>query len=83
MRQFRGNDIAVIFQDPMTSLNPYISIGEQLIEPLIYHPDKTRTQSRKQARLQAIELLDEVGLLIPKLALTAIPMSSLGVCANG
>jgi len=65
MRQLRGNDIAVIFQDPMTSLNPFISIGEQLIEPLIYHPDKTRIQGRKQARLRAIELLDEVGIIDP------------------
>jgi ABC-type microcin C transport system duplicated ATPase subunit YejF len=73
MRQFRGNDIAVIFQDPMTSLNPYISIGEQLIEPLIYHPDKTRTQSRKQARLQAIELLDEVGIIDPEARFDCYP----------
>jgi len=73
MRQFRGNDIAVIFQDPMTSLNPYISIGEQLIEPLIYHPDKTRTQSRKKARLQAIELLDEVGIIDPEARFDCYP----------
>ena len=73
MRQFRGNDIAVIFQDPMTSLNPYIGIGEQLIEPLIYHPDKTRTQSRKQARLQAIELLDEVGIIDPEARFDCYP----------
>ncbi|MDG1819379.1 MAG: dipeptide ABC transporter ATP-binding protein [Porticoccaceae bacterium] len=73
MREFRGNDIAVIFQDPMTSLNPCISIGEQLIEPLIYHPDKTRIQSRKQARLQAIELLDEVGIIDPEARFDCYP----------
>lgn len=39
MRQLRGNHIAMIFQDPMTSLNPFLTIGEQLIEPLIYHPE--------------------------------------------
>ncbi|MDA9091216.1 dipeptide ABC transporter ATP-binding protein [Porticoccaceae bacterium] len=66
MRHFRGNDIAVIFQDPMTSLNPFISIGEQLIEPLIYHPDPARKQSRETARKRAIELLDEVGIIDPK-----------------
>jgi len=65
MRHFRGNDIAVIFQDPMTSLNPFISIGEQLIEPLIYHPDPARKQSRETARKRAIELLDEVGIIDP------------------
>ena len=63
MRHYRGNDIAVIFQDPMTSLNPYITIGEQLIEPLIYHPDSARKQSREDARARALELLDEVGII--------------------
>jgi len=63
MRRFRSNDIAMIFQDPMTSLNPFISIGEQLIEPLIYNEDKGRRQSRSDARLRAIELLDEVGII--------------------
>lgn len=62
MRRFRSNDIAMIFQDPMTSLNPFISIGEQLIEPLIYNQDKSRRQSRSDARLRAIELLVEVGI---------------------
>ncbi|MGY8850713.1 MAG: ABC transporter ATP-binding protein, partial [Pseudomonadales bacterium] len=65
MRHFRGNDIAVIFQDPMTSLNPFISIGEQLIEPLIYHPDPARKQTRAAARKRAIELLKEVGIIDP------------------
>ena len=65
IRQIRGNDIAVIFQDPMTSLNPFISIGEQLIEPLIYHPDTSRRLSRDAAKSRAIELLDEVGIVDP------------------
>ena len=63
MRRFRSNDIAMIFQDPMTSLNPFISIGEQLIEPLIYNEDKSARLSRSDARLRAIELLDEVGII--------------------
>lgn len=73
MRQFRGNDIAVIFQDPMTSLNPFISIGEQLIEPLIYHPDKSRIKDRKTARKLAIELLDEVGIVDPEIRFDCFP----------
>jgi ABC-type microcin C transport system duplicated ATPase subunit YejF len=73
MRQFRGNDIAVIFQDPMTSLNPFISIGEQLIEPLIYHPDKSRIKDRKTARKLAIELLDEVGISDPETRFDCYP----------
>ena len=60
MRGYRGNDIAVIFQDPMTCLNPYLTIGEQLIEPLIYRRDAEHNRSR--ARKRAIELLDEVGI---------------------
>lgn len=62
MRQLRGNHIAMIFQDPMTSLNPFLTIGEQLIEPLIYHPEKSKRLNRKAAREEAINLLDEVGI---------------------
>ena len=73
MRRFRSNDIAMIFQDPMTSLNPFISIGEQLIEPLIYNEDKSRRQSRSDARLRAIELLDEVGIAEAKQRFNCFP----------
>jgi ABC-type microcin C transport system duplicated ATPase subunit YejF len=62
LRDIRGREIATIFQDPMTSLNPYLTVGEQLIEPLIYH----RGTTRKDARLRAISLLDEVGIPQPE-----------------
>ena len=58
LRSLLGDKIALIFQDPMTCLNPYLTIGEQLIEPLCQHKNKTR----KQARGRAIELLKEVGI---------------------
>ena len=58
LRAIRGDDVAMIFQDPMTSLNPFLTIGEQLIEPLIYH----RNYKRSEARVRAKELLNEVGI---------------------
>ena len=58
LREIRGNDIAMIFQDPMTCLNPFLTVGEQLIEPLIYHRNKTRQEARKRA----IELMAETGI---------------------
>jgi ABC-type glutathione transport system ATPase component len=58
LRAIRGKDIAMIFQDPMTCLNPYMTVGEQLIEPLTLH----RKVSKTAARTRAIELLDEVGI---------------------
>lgn len=63
MRHHRCNDIAVIFQDPMTSLNPFLTIGEQLIEPLIYHPDRSQIKTRVEAKRTAVALLDEVGII--------------------
>ncbi|MBH0171412.1 MAG: ABC transporter ATP-binding protein [Bacillota bacterium] len=58
MRQIRGNEIGMIFQEPMTSLNPVITIGEQLIESLRIH----RKWSKKEAMGKAIEMLKLVGL---------------------
>ena len=58
LRQIRGNDIAMIFQDPMTSLNPVHRIGHQLVEAIQLHRDV----SKKQARGRALELLNAVGI---------------------
>ena len=58
LRAIRGRDIAMIFQDPMTCLNPYLTIGEQLIEPLQVH----KNLPRPEARQRGIELLEEVGI---------------------
>jgi len=58
LRDIRGNDIAMIFQDPMTSLNPVHRIGHQLVEAIQLHRDVTK----KQARSRALELLKAVGI---------------------
>ena len=58
MEHVRGNQISMIFQDPMTSLNPVLTIGYQLMEPLKLH----RGMSSSQARETAIKLLDRVGI---------------------
>lgn len=69
MRRIRGNRIAMIFQEPMTSLNPVFTIGQQIIEPLMLH----RRLSRRQARQEAIELLRKVGVADPHRRIDAYP----------
>lgn len=62
MRGVRGNDIAVIFQDPLTSLNPVQSIGRQIAEAIILH----QGLSKKQAREKAIDILKLTGIPSPE-----------------
>src|SRR5207253_2251283 len=62
LRDIRGNDIAMIFQDPMTSLNPVHRIGHQLVEAIQLHRDV----SKKQARTRALDLLKAVGIPRPE-----------------
>jgi oligopeptide/dipeptide ABC transporter ATP-binding protein len=58
MRKVRGNDVAMIFQDPMTSLNPVYTIGNQLCEPLMLHLGLDRDEAEKRA----VDLLKRVGI---------------------
>jgi oligopeptide/dipeptide ABC transporter ATP-binding protein len=69
MRHIRGREIAMIFQEPMTSLNPVLSIGRQLTEPLEIHLGV----SPAQARQQAADLLVTVGIPDPERRLTQYP----------
>ena len=69
LQALRGREIACVFQDPMSSLNPVFPVGRQICEPLIKHLGL----SRKQALARAEELLAEVGLPEPKRRLSAYP----------
>jgi len=69
LQHLRGREIACVFQDPMSSLNPVFTVGEQLMEPLIKHMGL----SRKQALARAEELLVEVGMPEPKRRLGVYP----------
>ncbi|KAB2329939.1 ABC transporter ATP-binding protein [Cytobacillus depressus] len=62
MRNIRGADISMIFQDPMTALNPTITVGEQIIEGILQHESITRQEAKKKA----LEMLDLVGIPNPK-----------------
>ena len=69
MNSIRGNDIGMIFQDPMTSLNPVFTIGDQLMEPLLKH----KGMSKEQARKEAIEMLGLVGIPSPEKRMKQYP----------
>jgi ABC-type microcin C transport system duplicated ATPase subunit YejF len=69
IRAVRGNQIAMIFQEPMTSLNPVYSIGKQLMEPLLLH----RQMSQEEAQEEAIQLLARTGIQEPAHRMRAYP----------
>jgi peptide/nickel transport system ATP-binding protein len=69
MRRVRGNDVAMVFQDPMTSLDPTMAIGDQIAEPVRVH----RGASRKAALERAAEVLALVGMPRPRERLKAFP----------
>jgi ABC-type dipeptide/oligopeptide/nickel transport system ATPase component len=62
MRKIRGNEISMIFQEPMTSLNPVFTIGNQLCEAISLHQDLSRSETRNKA----IEMLQLVGIPSPE-----------------
>ena len=74
---FRGKDIAVIFQDPMTSLDPVFKVGRQMVEMIMAHQSVTKEEARKMA----LEALDKVGIPEPEKRMNAYPYElSGGMC---
>ena len=69
MREFRGKRVSIIFQDPMTSLNPTFTIGNQLREAILLHTDRNRTE----ANARALEMLQLVGVNEPEKRLKQYP----------
>src|SRR5438105_8124040 len=69
MRHIRGKDVAVVFQDPMTSLNPTMNIGNQLGEALRIHKEA----GDEEARTRAVEVLELVGMPRPRERLDQFP----------
>jgi ABC-type microcin C transport system duplicated ATPase subunit YejF len=69
MRSIRGNEIAMIFQEPMTSLNPVYTIGNQLLEPLLLH----RAMNKTEAWEQGLQLLTRCGIKEPEYRMNAYP----------
>jgi peptide/nickel transport system ATP-binding protein/oligopeptide transport system ATP-binding protein len=69
MRSIRGNDIAMIFQEPMTSLNPVFAVGDQIIEGIMLH----QGLKKKEAREKAVEMLTSVGIPSPEQRVNEYP----------
>ena len=69
MRKIRGDQIGMVFQEPMTSLNPLLTIGRQLIEPIALH----RGVAPRAARARAVELLKLVGIASPERRMSEYP----------
>lgn len=69
MQKIRGKDISMIFQDPMTSLNPTMQVGKQIMEPLVKH----QNMSKSAAKERALQLLKLVGIPKPELRINQYP----------
>lgn len=74
LRHIRGNEISMIFQDPMSSLNPTMKIGEQIIEPLLWHHKMGRADAVKSG----LRLLEEVGIPSPETRFKSYPFEFSG-----
>jgi ABC-type dipeptide/oligopeptide/nickel transport system ATPase component len=77
MRRIRGNDISMIFQEPMTSLNPVYTVGDQIAEAIVLHQKKSKGQAMKMA----VEMLELVGIPEPAKRVKNYPHQMSG-CAS-
>mgnify|MGYP006180366457 CR=1 FL=1 len=69
MQRIRGNEIGMVFQEPMTSLNPIFTIGDQITEAICLHQNK----SREEARIQTLEVLKKVAIPSPEIRIDQYP----------
>lgn len=69
MRQIRGNKVSMIFQEPMTSLNPVFTCGDQIVEAVVLHQKVSKAEAKKRA----IEMLDLVGIAHPEKRMKSYP----------
>ena len=74
LRAYRGKCVSIIFQDPMTSLNPVFTVGNQLVEAIVLHTDKRGAE----ARVRALEMLQLVGINEPEKRLRQYPFELSG-----
>ena len=79
MRKIKGNDISMIFQEPMTSLNPVYTVGDQIGESLMLHKDV----SKKEARERSVEMLRKVGIPLPEQRVDEYPHQLSGGMRQG
>ena len=78
MAGFRGKCCSIIFQDPMTSLNPVFTVGSQIMEAIRLHTKKTK----EEAKVRAAEMLELVGVNEPERRLKQYPHELSGVCVS-
>jgi peptide/nickel transport system ATP-binding protein len=69
MERVRGNEVAMIFQEPMTSLNPVFTIGDQIMEAILFHQKVDKTEAKRRA----IKMLDRVKIPSPEIRVDAYP----------